>query len=94
MCPLAYFTTKLARIYGPIAFHVNGNPNLLGSLLGTSVEETFLTAYIDASTTKFHFCKLFLAVPFPDCSPKQIENVLAEQLFLQEKQGWLACCLP
>jgi hypothetical protein len=59
-----------------------------------SVEETFLMAYLDASKTKFYFHELFLAVPFPACSPKKSENVLAEQLFLREKQGWLANCLP
>ncbi len=51
-------------------------------------------AYIDASTTKFDFFELFLAVPFSAHPPKKSENVLVERLFLQENQGWLACCLP
>ena len=50
-------------------------------------------AYIYASTMKL-FLQLFLAIPFPARSPKKSENVSAERLFLQEKQGWLACCLP
>ena len=30
----------------------------------TSVEDMLLMAYVDARKTKFHFCKLFLVVPF------------------------------
>jgi hypothetical protein len=58
------------------------------------IKETFSMAYIDASTTKFDFFELFLAVPFSAHPPKKSENVLVERLFLQENQGWLACCLP
>ncbi len=29
-----------------------------------SVQDILLTVYVDARTTKFNFCKLFLAVPF------------------------------
>jgi hypothetical protein len=32
--------------------------------LEASVEDMLLTAYIEARTTKFYFCKLFLVVPF------------------------------
>ncbi len=41
ICPLAYFTMKLARLSCPIAFHANGNTIFLDLLLRTSVEETF-----------------------------------------------------
>ncbi len=51
-------------------------------------------AYVDAYSMKFYFRELFLVVPFPACPPKKSENVSAERLLLQEKQGWLACCLP
>jgi hypothetical protein len=64
ICPLAYFTTKLARISCPIAYHVNGNTILLDLLLRTSAEEMFLMGCVDASTTKFYFCELFLTGPF------------------------------
>jgi hypothetical protein len=64
MHPLAFFTMKLARLSCPTAYHTNGDTIRLDSLLRMSVEETFLTACVDASTTKFYFCELFLAVPF------------------------------
>ncbi len=36
---------------------------LLTCFLEVSVENVLPTAYVDACTTKFYFCKLFLAVP-------------------------------
>jgi hypothetical protein len=81
-CPLAYFTTKLARLSHPIAFHVNGDTILLDSLLRTSVEELFPMAYVDANTMYFFFRELFLVVPFPARSPQKSVNDLAEWLYL------------
>ncbi len=54
-----------------------------------SVEDTFSTAYLDARTTKFYFCKFFLAVPFPARLPKKSENVSVERLFQAMLAGLL-----
>jgi hypothetical protein len=58
-------------------------------------------AYVDARTTKFHFCKLFLVVPI-FTSQETCEKIMTERLFLckiivlQETYPalgrWLACC--
>jgi hypothetical protein len=51
-------------------------------------------AYVDASTTKFYFRELFLAVLFPARSLKKSENILVERLsYKRSKAGWLAACL-
>jgi hypothetical protein len=55
---------KLAGLSRPIAYQANGATILSDSLLRTAVEETFPSACVDASTTNFYFCELFLAVPF------------------------------
>jgi hypothetical protein len=47
-----------------------------------SIKDMFPKVFVDASTTKFYFCELFLAVPFPACSSKKSKNVSAERLFL------------
>jgi hypothetical protein len=59
------------------------------------------TAYIDACTTIFYFCKFFLAVPI-FVSQETSEKIPAERLFLRKMVVlqetylalgcWLACC--
>jgi hypothetical protein len=49
--------------------------------LEASVEDMPPTAYIDAGTTKFYFCKLFLVVPI-FASQETSEKIPTEQLFL------------
>jgi hypothetical protein len=58
-------------------------------------------AYIDARTTKFYFCKFFLAAPI-FASRETFEKLPTEQMFLSEmvvlqetylaSGCWLACC--
>jgi hypothetical protein len=95
---------KLAKISCPIAFQTISDIIRLDSFLETSVEGMFPTKHVDVrKKTKFQFCELFLAGPFPTHCQKKSENVSAERLFLQEKQswkrhalrwdtGWLAAC--
>jgi hypothetical protein len=47
ICPLAYFTTTLARISCPIAFQVISEIFCLDLFLKTSVEGMFPTTYVD-----------------------------------------------
>ncbi len=46
-CPLAYFTTKLARISCPIAFQAISEIFRSDLFLKTSVEGMFPTTYVD-----------------------------------------------
>ncbi len=51
-------------------------------------------AYVDASTTKFYFCELFLAVSFPARSKTKSENVQRNGCsYKKSKAGWLAAFL-
>ncbi len=64
------------------------------------VEDILPMAYVNARTTKFYFCKLFLAVPI-FANRETCEKIPTERLFLHEMvvlQGtylalgrWLAC---
>jgi hypothetical protein len=47
ICPLAYFTTKLARISCPIALQAISKIIRLDSFLKTSIEGMFPTTYVD-----------------------------------------------
>ncbi len=47
ICPLAYFTTSLARISCPIAFQAISKIFCLDSFLKTSIEGMFPTKYVD-----------------------------------------------
>jgi hypothetical protein len=69
--------------------------------LEASVKEVLPTAYVDARTTKFYFCKFFLAVPI-FASRETFEKIPMEQMFLCKmvvlretylpSGRWLACC--
>ena len=55
--------------------------SLWSSFLEGSVEDMLPTAYVDAQTTKFYFCKFFLAAPIFACQETS-EKILAERLLL------------
>jgi hypothetical protein len=84
---VTYSFPQSARLSCPIAFQANGDTTLLDSFLGMSIEEIFPTAHVDARTTKFYICELFLVVPFL-ARHKKSENASAERLFLWERQSW------
>ncbi len=69
-------------------------PSFWTRCLEASIKDMFPKAYVDASTTNFIFVSWFSWFHFPLVPPQKSENVSAEWLFLQEKQGWVACCLP
>jgi hypothetical protein len=69
--------------------------------LEVSIEDIHLMVYVDALTTKFYFCELFLMVPI-FASRETSEKILTEWLFLHKtvvlqetylaSGHWLACC--
>jgi hypothetical protein len=69
--------------------------------LEASVEDMLPKAYVDAGTTKFYFCKFFLAAPI-FVSRETFEKLPMERMFLREMVVlqetylalgcWLACC--
>ncbi len=69
--------------------------------LEVSVKDMLLTAYVDARTTNFFFCELFLAVPI-FASRETSAKIPTEWLFLRKMVvlqetylalgRWLACC--
>ncbi len=69
--------------------------------LEASFEDMLPTAYVDACTTMFYFCKFFLPVPI-FASQETSEKIPTERLFLRkmvvlqetylESGRWLACC--
>ncbi len=70
--------------------------------LEASVEGMLPTAYVEARTTKFYFCKFFTAVPI-FASRETSEKIPMEGLFLRRMVVlqetylalgcWLACCV-
>ncbi len=69
--------------------------------LEVSIEDMLPTAYVDACTTKFYFCKFFLVAPI-FASQETFEKLPMERMFLYEmvvlhetylaSGCWLACC--
>ncbi len=77
-----------------IAFQANGKTILMDSLLrsvhwGHVSEDIPRHQYNEILFSWVVSC-VFISRSFP----KKSENVSSERLFLREKQGWLACCLP
>jgi hypothetical protein len=75
--------------------------SLWTGFLEASVEDMLPTAYVDAGTTKFYFCKFFLAAPI-FASQETFEKLPTERMFLCKMvvlretylalECWLACC--
>jgi hypothetical protein len=103
ICPLAYFTTKLARISCPIAFQVISKIVHLDSFLKTSVEGMLPTMYVDVQWNKILFSQVVSCGPISHWHWKILRRfgrtaVPTRKAVLEETclalGHWLACCLP
>jgi hypothetical protein len=103
ICPLAYLTTKLARISCPIAFQTISKIIRLDLFLKTSIEGMFLMTYVDVGYNKILFLQVFSRGPISRSQQKKLRRLgrtaaPTRKAVLEETclalGCWLACCLP
>jgi hypothetical protein len=72
---LAYFTTKLARISCPIAFHAIREIIRLDSFIKTSIEDMFPTGNVDVLKNKILFLRVVSRDPISRCQRKILRRL-------------------